>query len=151
MLVIFIVLILTSIFLFAWRRRDRGEEPIDRLPEALHEPLDGQSGPAPAPPSEAPAAGEAPAPIVETPPPPAVSPAPAGPPDDLTRMKGVGPKLVTLLNELGVTHYSQIAAIDQHLGAFRGRILRDRWVEQARYLAQGDTAGFEAQFGKLGG
>ena len=33
---------------------------------------------------------------------------------------------------------------------FKGRITRDRWVEQAGYLARGDTAGFEAQFGKLG-
>jgi hypothetical protein len=27
---------------------------------------------------------------------------------------------------------------------------RDRWREQARFLAQGDRAGYEAQFGKLG-
>src|SRR3954470_22676221 len=89
---------------------------------------------------------------------PLITPAPEGPPDDLTRMKGVGPKLVTLLHDLGVTHFSQIAAwtdedvaaIDQHLGAFKGRITRDRWVEQARRLAADDISGFEAKFGKLG-
>jgi predicted flap endonuclease-1-like 5' DNA nuclease len=90
---------------------------------------------------------------------PLIPPAPEGPPDDLTRMKGVGPKVATLLAEMGVTHYSQIAAwgddeitaVDARLGAFTGRITRDRWVEQAGYLARGDIAGFEAQFGKLGG
>jgi predicted flap endonuclease-1-like 5' DNA nuclease len=89
---------------------------------------------------------------------PLIAPAPEGPPDDLTRMKGVGPKLVALLHELGVTHFSQIAAwtdvdvaaIDQRLGTFKGRITRDRWVEQARHLAEGDASGFEAKFGKLG-
>ena len=36
------------------------------------------------------------------------------------------------------------------MGAFEGRIARDRLVEQAGYLARGDTDGFEAKFGKLG-
>ena len=88
-------------------------------------------------------------------PPPA--PAAAGEPDDLRRIKGVGPKLVALLHSLGVTRYAQIAAwteadidrIDPQLGAFAGRIRRDSWVDQAKFLAAGDTAGFEAKFGKL--
>ena len=83
---------------------------------------------------------------------------PAGPADDLTRMKGVGPKVAALLNGLGVTRFDQIAAwtdadvtrVDDQLGAFKGRIARDQWVEQARLLAPGDTAGYEAKFGKLG-
>lgn len=82
---------------------------------------------------------------------------PAGPADDLLRIKGVGPKLVALLASLGVTHFAQIAAwdeaeierIDAHLGAFAGRIRRDSWVEQANFLASGDVAGFEARFGKV--
>ncbi|MDP9056847.1 MAG: helix-hairpin-helix domain-containing protein, partial [Pseudomonadota bacterium] len=49
--------------------------------------------------------------------------------DDLTRIKGVGPKLSTRLAELGVTSFAQIAAwsdadlaaIDGRLGAFAGR------------------------------
>jgi hypothetical protein len=36
-----ITLIVAAAFLFLWMRRDRGIEPADRLPEALHEPLDG--------------------------------------------------------------------------------------------------------------
>lgn len=94
---------------------------------------------------------------------PAPATEPASPPlgasesDDLRRIKGVGPKLVALLHSLGVTRYAQIAAwtdedvarIDAQLGSFAGRIRRDSWVEQAKLLAAGDTAGFEGRFGKL--
>lgn len=77
--------------------------------------------------------------------------------DDLTRIKGLGPKLSALLSGLGVTRFAQIAAwtdedlarIDPQLGAFAGRPARDQWVAQARLLAAGDTAGYESQFGKL--
>lgn len=77
--------------------------------------------------------------------------------DDLTRIKGVGPKLVAILKENGVTTFAQVAAwsdadidaIDSKLGRFEGRIRRDDWVTQAKHLAAGDTAGYEAQFGKL--
>ncbi len=77
--------------------------------------------------------------------------------DDLTRIKGVGPKLAALLGQLGVISFAQIAAwddaeidrIDGQLGRFQGRIRRDDWMTQARYLADGDSAGYEAQFGRL--
>jgi predicted flap endonuclease-1-like 5' DNA nuclease len=77
--------------------------------------------------------------------------------DDLTRIKGLGPKLSALLATLGVTSFAQIAAwtdedlsrIDSQLGAFAGRPARDQWVEQARLLAAGDTGGYEGRFGKL--
>ena len=87
-----------------------------------------------------------------------VAPAAAGPADDLTVMKGVGPKVTATLASLGVTRFDQIAAwseadaarIDGQLGAFKGRVARDQWIEQARLLAAGDKAGYEAKFGKLG-
>ncbi|MBD3730161.1 MAG: hypothetical protein IE933_10685 [Sphingomonadales bacterium] len=77
--------------------------------------------------------------------------------DDLTRIKGLGPKLVALLASLGVTRFDQIAGwsdadidrIDAQLGRFEGRIRRDNWVEQARLLAADDTAGYAAKFGNL--
>lgn len=77
--------------------------------------------------------------------------------DDLLKLKGVGPKLNTLLIELGVTRYAQIAGwndtdiatIDAKLGNFKGRPVRDQWVDQAKYLAAGDIAGFEAKYGKI--
>lgn len=83
--------------------------------------------------------------------------APAKQGDDLLQLKGVGPKLVARLHALGVTRFDQIAGwgdsdidrIDAELGPFAGRIRRDNWVEQAKFLAAGDQPGFEAKFGKL--
>lgn len=82
---------------------------------------------------------------------------PAGEGDDLRQIKGLGPKLATTLNALGITRFDQIAAmteadldeLDTKLGAFAGRSRRDNWVEQARFLAVGDTGAYEAKFGKL--
>ena len=62
--------------------------------------------------------------------------------DDLTKIKGIGPKLATLLNEHGVTQFSEIAAWsakdiatwDEKLGSMPGRIERDQWVSQAASL-----------------
>jgi predicted flap endonuclease-1-like 5' DNA nuclease len=63
--------------------------------------------------------------------------------DDLTQIKGVGPKLAALLNDLGIYRFDQIAgfteadlaSIDAQLGTFKGRPLRDGWIEQAKALA----------------
>lgn len=72
-----------------------------------------------------------------------------GAPDDLRMIAGVGPRVETTLNSLGIYHFDQIgtwtpaniAWVDQYL-RFRGRIVRERWVEQARALARGeDTEG----------
>ena len=87
---------------------------------------------------------------------PAVEPPAA---TELTRIKGLGPKLAATLADLGITRVEQIAALspgtaaelDAKLGSFQGRMARDRWIEQATLLAAGDTAGYEAAFGKLGG
>jgi predicted flap endonuclease-1-like 5' DNA nuclease len=86
------------------------------------------------------------------------SPAPAGSADDLTRLKGVGPKFVARLNELGITRYDQLAGLnaneaahlDERMGPFVGRLDRDRVIEQADLLARGDIESFEERFGKLG-
>lgn len=106
----------------------------------------------------APAAEPEPEPIASPPPAP-VLPATDGPPDPLETMKGVGPKFANMLRERGIMRFDQLAALsedqaaalDSEMGAFRGRIARDRVVEQARFLAAGDHAGFEERFGKLGG
>ena len=121
-------------------RRDVLDEGAD--PAARNQALI-DSAPAASPPAvpvPAPAAGAA-----------------AGSVDDLTRIKGVGPKLRDLLASLGVTRFEQVASwseadidrIDAQLGQFEGRIRRDNWVEQAKLLAAGDTAGYESRFGKL--
>jgi NADH-quinone oxidoreductase subunit E len=65
-----------------------------------------------------------------------------GKPDDLKKIKGVGPKLEGTLNDLGIYHFDQIAGwtesdvawVDERL-KFKGRIERDGWIEQAKALA----------------
>jgi len=67
--------------------------------------------------------------------------APRGAPDDLAKLTGVGPQIVKKLNDHGVFHYWQIAALTDEeanqLDAdlkFNGRVARDHWAEQARAL-----------------
>lgn len=63
--------------------------------------------------------------------------------DDLTRIRGIGPKINAILQELGVTTFRDIAAftdddvsrIGAHLPVFGGRIIADDWINQARRLA----------------
>jgi len=64
-------------------------------------------------------------------------------PDDLKKIKGVGPKLEGLLNGLGIYTYAQIAVwkkaevewVDDHL-KFSGRIERDEWIKQCKAMAK---------------
>ncbi len=67
--------------------------------------------------------------------------APRGAPDDLAKLTGVGPQIVKKLNEHGVYHYWQLAAMTDEEAAkldadlrFNGRVTRDKWSEQARTL-----------------
>jgi small subunit ribosomal protein S2 len=69
--------------------------------------------------------------------------APRGAPDDLTKLNGVGPQLEKKLNEGGIFHYWQLAAmqpddvakLDSDL-KLNGRIDRDGWVAQARGMLE---------------
>lgn len=125
--------------------------PLDDEPIAAAAPLD--ANPA-ATAADAPLAPNA-ASFDEPDPASAAASSPADGP--VTQLKGLGPKVATRLAELGITRVGQIAALDEdseqaldaQLGAFSGRMVRDRWIEQARFLAAGDRAGFEAVFGKL--
>ena len=118
---------------------------------------------------EAPAVVETPQEVVEAPAPTEAEPAPvpatdshstdgkpalldaprAGGADDLKRIGGIGPKLEQTLNELGIYHFDQIAAlqgdeidwVDSRL-RFKGRIRRDDWIGQAKAFANdGKTEG----------
>ena len=79
-------------------------------------------------------------------------------PDNLELIKGLGPKVNSMLKGLGVTSFAQVASwtaadvaeMDGKLGAFAGRITRDNWVDQAQLLSAGDVTGFEKKYGALG-
>ncbi|TPL24140.1 MULTISPECIES: NADH-ubiquinone dehydrogenase [unclassified Mesorhizobium] len=63
-------------------------------------------------------------------------------PSDLKKISGIGPKLETVLNGLGIWTFRQIADwspeeiawVDDYL-SFNGRIVRDDWIAQAAVLA----------------
>ena len=67
--------------------------------------------------------------------------------DDLELIRGISPTIQSALYGLGIYHFDQIADWDQkavvwvenHFG-FKGRIARERWLEQARDLARGRPA-----------
>jgi small subunit ribosomal protein S2 len=70
--------------------------------------------------------------------------APRGAPDDLAKLPGVGPQIVKKINEAGLFHYWQIAAMTDADVAkldvdlkLSGRMARDKWVEHARTLLAG--------------
>ena len=74
-----------------------------------------------------------------------------GQPDDLKRIRGIGPQNERRLHGLGIWHFTQIRAwseenvkwVGSYL-AFAGRIDREKWVDQARELA----AGHETEFSR---
>lgn len=67
-------------------------------------------------------------------------------PDDLTRIRGIGPRYAHQLQELGVQTFAAIAAwsadecahFARQLKVNPGRVERDRWVEQARSLCEAE-------------
>ena len=82
------------------------------------------------------------------PPPPAASKPDTEPAeqriDDLTAIKGVGPKLAQKLNARGLVNYRQIASLtaeqikqlEAEVIKFHGRIERDDWIGQTKQLHQ---------------
>jgi predicted flap endonuclease-1-like 5' DNA nuclease len=134
-----------------------------RKPEPpVSAPVHRQAAPAPAP---ARAAAPAPAPAPEPEPataapvmaapaggtkPATLSDAREGGPDDLKKIKGVGPKLEAMLHRMGFYHFDQIANwtaaevawVDENLEGFKGRVSRDGWVAQAKVLAAGGETEF---------
>lgn len=76
--------------------------------------------------------------------------------DDLKKIKGVGPKLETMLNGMGIYHFDQIAGwseaelawVDDNLEGFKGRASRDEWVAQAKTLASGGETEFSSRVTK---
>ncbi|WP_422370796.1 hypothetical protein [Hoeflea sp.] len=82
-------------------------------------------------------------------------PAAAAGPDNLKKIKGVGPQLEAKLNAIGVTSFAQIAKWTRKQQAefseqlsFPGRIERDDWVAQAKVLAKGGDTEFSKRVAK---
>ena len=73
--------------------------------------------------------------------PPALAAPRDGGKDNLRQIAGVTPDLEASLNHLGIYHYDQVASwdhkavvwLDHHL-TLRGRIGREKWIDQARAL-----------------
>jgi predicted flap endonuclease-1-like 5' DNA nuclease len=69
--------------------------------------------------------------------------------DNLKEIEGIGPAMEKLVNELGFYHFDQIASwsdadvawVDANMKNFKGRIVRDRWVAQAKLIV---SEGLEA-------
>jgi len=70
--------------------------------------------------------------------------------DNLQIIEGIGPKMEALCHSLGFYHIDQIAGwtpaevawVDANLPGFRGRVTRDRWVEQAKLIGELGEAEF---------
>lgn len=69
-------------------------------------------------------------------------------PDNLQKIKGIGPKIAGILKNLGILRFEQIAAwspenvawVNDHL-QFKGRIEREEWIPQAKALLAKRDAG----------
>jgi predicted flap endonuclease-1-like 5' DNA nuclease len=79
---------------------------------------------------------------------PAEKPAPA--PDDLTRINGIGARFAQMLNEAGITTYSQLSALSstqivEIIRAAGGRksASMETWAEQAKLAAEGNWDALE--------
>ncbi len=65
--------------------------------------------------------------------------------DDLSLIWGVADKMADKLHEMGIFHFDQIGKwtpenvvwFESQLDGFKGRVTRDKWIEQAQKLASG--------------
>lgn len=88
--------------------------------------------------------------VVDNAKPATLSAARDGKADDLKMIKGIGPKMENMCNEMGFYHFDQVAAwsvdeiawVDANLKGFKGRVTRDDWVAQAKLLAAGGETDF---------
>ena len=81
--------------------------------------------------------------------------APAGAPDDLKLIMGIGPVLEQTLNAIGITTWRQVAALTpeqidavESEAGFKGRIARNNWLQQAEVLARGGVDEYRKVFGR---
>ncbi len=113
------------------RERERRAPAPIRIPVRPVEPAEDAAGAEV--PSSAPVEAERP----ETP------PFKAAEPDDLTAIKGIGPKYARALNEIGITTFAQLAQEDPEslaakLGVAESVIRRQDWIGQAARMSSPD-------------
>ena len=126
----------------SWAGAQQPEAAGDAAPRGDAPPAAaaGNGAASPAQPSRTDPGGEA-----GTPPPRLDAPR-GGQPDDLKRIRGLGPKFEERLNEIGIYHFDQIAAwgaaevtwVETEMN-MSGRVEREDWIAQARRLAAGET------------
>ncbi len=70
---------------------------------------------------------------------------PRGAPDDLKRLHGLGPEIEKKMNDAGIFHFWQVAAMSpedastlDHELKLSGRIEREHWIDQARSLSEAE-------------
>ena len=70
---------------------------------------------------------------------------PRGAPDDLKRLHGLGPEIEKKMNDAGIFHFWQVAAMSPEDGKtldhelkLSGRIEREHWIDQARSLSEAE-------------
>jgi hypothetical protein len=69
--------------------------------------------------------------------------------DDLVKIEGIGPKVVRVLKDIGITTYDELAhakvdRIQEALDAAGLQMTNPKgWIAQAKLAAQGDWKGFE--------
>jgi small subunit ribosomal protein S2 len=70
---------------------------------------------------------------------------PRGAPDDLKHLHGLGPEIEKKMNDAGIFHFWQIAAMSaedattlDHELKLSGRIEREHWIEQAKSLSEAE-------------
>jgi small subunit ribosomal protein S2 len=70
---------------------------------------------------------------------------PRGAPDDLKRLHGLGPEIEKKMNDAGIFHFWQVAAMSpedaktlDHELKLSGRIEREHWIDQARGLTEAE-------------
>ena len=104
-----------------------------------------------APAEEAPAEEPAPEPVAEAPAAAAVAATAAASGDDLTQIKGIGPKSAEVLTAAGITTYAALASISEPdlrrtLTDAHATVPRDvnTWAMQASFAAKGDWRGLDA-------
>lgn len=78
-------------------------------------------------------------------------------PDDLTKVRGIGPKFSELLNQNDITTYDQLAklelealrAIVNESGISASQANEESWAKQAEFLAAGDKEGLKTYIEEL--